>query len=174
MKRILFLFIICCTLLATLSTKVVAQAGNAINFQNATYNSHGDFIYCGQPNYGFTNKLTVSAWVKWTTDPSSWAVGNHNQTGDEREGSYSTYIAYATHNTLNTTTEHGQFWLRNAKTGNKVEFTVENTSGTKATASFASNLVSGIWYFLTGVYDGSLSSNQLTLYINGTVVANAT
>ncbi|HPG40294.1 MAG TPA: FlgD immunoglobulin-like domain containing protein [bacterium] len=164
MKKLLLICIIIITVF-TSSNYLFAQAGTAINFQNATFNSHGDFIYCGSPAFELTNKITVTAWIKWTTDPKLWSVANH----DEREGQYSTYLAYATHNTLDITTEHGLFWLRNTKTSNKVQFMVENSSGTKATATSSTSLSSGTWYFLAGTYDGT----NVRLYLNGTLEDNA-
>lgn len=136
-RSILSLFLACFVAIPLLGT-----AGTAINFQNATFNSHGDFIYCGQPDYAFTDKLTVAVWIKWTTDPGAFA--RSKATHDEREGNYATYMAYAEHNATNVNTdEEGQFWLRTAKTGNKFEFTVENASGTKVTAVSTTKPVSG-------------------------------
>ncbi len=133
-----------------------SQSGYMMNFQNLDYMSHGDFIYCGSPDYSFTDKLTVAAWVKWTTDPQSFAVTPANH---EREGQYSTYIAYTSHNSE----DNGQFWLRNSKTANKFEFLVQNTSGTIATATSTSNPAEDTWFFVTGVYNGT----NVKLYIDG-------
>ncbi len=161
MKKTLILLTLITSVFFLVPGNLYSQAGTAINFQNANFNSHGDFIYCGAPNYGFTDQLTVAVWIKWTTDPSSWSVSNH----DEREGQYSSYISYATHNTLNITTEHGQFWLRNTKVSNKFEFTVENESGTKVSVTSSTKPSTGTWYFLTGTYDGS----KVRIYVNGSL-----
>lgn len=142
------------------STNLFSQAGNAIYLQNSDYMSHGDFIYCGNPDYGFTNELTVAVWIKWTIDPKNFAV---TPTNHEDEGYYSTYIAYGSHNTLIFSSDNGQFWFRNAKTGNKFEFLVENTSNVIVTATSVTNPAQDTWYFLTGVYDGT----NIYLYVNG-------
>jgi hypothetical protein len=166
MKKILLSIGIYCLLTCFSINTIIAQAGYAINFQNLNYMTHGDFIYCGQPNYGFTDKITITAWVKWTTDPQSFSV---TPTNHENEGTYSTYVAYGSHNSRNISSDNGQFWLRNAKTGNKFEFLVENSSNTIVTASSPSfNPNQGQWYFLAGVYDGS----NVILYVDG-VLANS-
>lgn len=165
MNKKSFIYFSLFVILVINSLDLYCQIGNALYFQNNTFNSHGDFVYCGQPNYNFTDKITVTAWIKWTIDPTNWAVQNH----EEREGYYATYIAYATHNTLNINNEHGQFWLRNTKTGNKIQFTVENASGIKATATSTLNPTANTWYFIAGVYDGS----KVKLYINGQLQGEA-
>ena len=155
-KKSILLFVI------AMIAPLTVHAENALNFMNETFNSHGDFVYCGQPTFSFTDKLTVSLWIKWTTDPGSFA--RSKATHDEREGYYATYIAYAEHNATDVNTdEDGQFWLRTTKTGNQFEFSVETASGTKATVASTTKPVSGTWYYVAGTYDGS----NLKLYVNG-------
>ncbi|MHB1050224.1 MAG: LamG-like jellyroll fold domain-containing protein [Bacteroidota bacterium] len=137
------------------------QTGNAVYFQNADYMTHGDFIYCNAPNYGFTNQLTVTAWVKWTVDPSSFATSPSNH---ENEGEFATYIAYGKHNANDIKSDNLQFSLRNAKTGNKFQFVVHTSGGIiEATSTVGPSV--GTWYFLAGVYDGS----KVSIYVDGTL-----
>jgi hypothetical protein len=148
-------------LFAILSVGLHGQTGNAVYFQNADYMTHGDFIYCSAPNYGFTNQLTVTAWVKWTVDPSSFATSPLNH---ENEGQYATYIAYGKHNANDINSDNLQFSLRNAKTGNKFQFVVHTTGGIiEATSTVGPSV--GTWYFLAGVYDGS----KVSIYVDGTL-----
>ena len=158
MKRVLPLLVIL-FLIAFLSG-THAQTNYAINFQNLDYMSHGDFIYCGSPNYGFTNELTVSLWVKWSTDAKNFSV---TPTSHENEGQYSTYIGYGSHNSTTIGSDNGQFWFRNSKVGNKIEFLVQNTSNVTGLVDYAMIPVTGTWYYLTGVYNGS----QLKIYVDG-------
>ncbi len=141
--------------------RTLVGQGYAINFQNADYMAHGDFVYCGAPNYGFTDKFTITAWVKWTTDPNSFAT---SPTNHENEGSYATYVAYGKHNSNDITTDSLQFSLRNAKTGNKFEFVIQTTSGIKTVTSTVGPS-NGTWYFLAATYDGS----NIRFYVDGTL-----
>lgn len=158
MNRVLLLIV--SFFFIALVPRTPAQTNYAINFQNLNYMSHGDFVYCGSPNYGFTNELTVALWVKWTTDPKNFSV---TPTSHENEGQYSTYIGYGSHNSTAIGSDNGQFWFRNSKVGNKIEFLIQNTSNATGLVDFAMIPVSGTWYYLTGVYNGS----QLKLYVDG-------
>ncbi|MBI5646431.1 MAG: LamG domain-containing protein [Ignavibacteriae bacterium] len=144
------------------ATTTFAQGGaQALDLKNSTYLSHGDFVYFGSPNYEFGNTLTVAAWVKWTTDPGSY-VNNHN----EHEGRWANILTIDKHNAK----DNGQFWLQHTMSNQKFEFAVQTTSGRSYIVS-TTEPEEDIWYYLVGVYDGSLSSNRMKLYVNGVLEA---
>lgn len=140
-----------------LSGNLYPQAGGrALYLQNADYLSHGDFVYCGAPNYGFTDKLTICAWVKWTVDPSSY-VNNHY----EQEGRKANLITIDRHNSR----DNGQFWLQHTNNNGKFEWSVQ-ASGRETIVS-TTTPQQNVWVYLTAVYDGSSTGKKLILYVNG-------
>ncbi len=144
------------------ATTAFAQGGaQALDLKNSTYLSHGDFVYFGSPNYNFGNTLTVAAWVKWTTDPGSY-VNNHN----EHEGRWANILTIDKHNAK----DNGQFWLQHTMSNQKFEFAVQTTSGRSYIVS-TTEPEEGVWYYLVGVYDGSLSNDRMKLYVNGVLEA---
>ena len=138
-----------------------AQNNNALELANANFLTHGDFVYLGSPDYGFTNKLTVAAWFKWTVDPQTALTTNH-----ESEGQYANFVTIDRHNAL----YQGQFWLQHSRDNSKYEFDVRNSTGTKVsvrTSTASNSSDNDIWYYLVGVYDDDDPSNSLKIYLNG-------
>ena len=138
----------------------LAQVNNAIELSNENFLEHGDFVYLGSPDYGFTNKLTVAAWFKWNADPQTVLTTNH-----ESEGRYANIVTLDRHNALN---QGGQFWLQHSRDNSKYQFDVRTTSDKKSvqTSTISNSLDEGRWYFLVGVYDGD-ASQSLKIYLNG-------
>jgi hypothetical protein len=130
--------------------------GRALYLQNADYLYHGDFVYCGAPNYGFTNKLTVCAWVKWTVIPQNY-INVHN----DLEGRRANIITIDRHNAK----DSGQFWLQHSLNNNNFEWAVQTNSRQYIQSSTIPQ--QNVWVYLTGVYDGSSSGERLILYVNG-------
>lgn len=110
-------------------------------------------------NAAATDKLTVQAWVRWTVDPSTpgvdaWA----NIASQTNDGAGS----------------NGTFWLQHNQTNTSFEFAIKPT-GTRRHVYSSTSLVTierGVWYLVTGVYDGD--RNPVKLYVNGTDVTDRT
>lgn len=137
---------------------LVAQSGgNAVDLYNENYLLHGDFIDMGSPDYGFTNKITVCAWVKWNVNPQTY-INNHNET----EGRYADIVAMDRH----TVKDNGQFWLQHSSSNTSFQWTVQTTTSRRSVTSSTSPS-NNTWYYLTGVYDDTDPSKSLKIYVNG-------
>ncbi|MDD5362568.1 MAG: T9SS type A sorting domain-containing protein [Ignavibacteria bacterium] len=130
--------------------------GRALNLQNADYLAHGDFVYCGAPNYGLTDKLTVCAWVRWTVNPQTY-VNVHS----DQEGRRANIITLDRHNAK----DNGQFWLQHSLNNNNFEWAVQTDTRQNVQSSTVPQ--QNVWVYLTGVYDGSSTGEKLILYVNG-------
>lgn len=133
------------------------DGGNAIDLYNENYLAHGDFIDCGSPNYGFTNKVTVCAWVKWNVNPQTY-MNNHN----EQEGRNADIITIDKHNIK----DNGQFWLQHSNSNNYFQWAVQTTSA-RRTIQSTSSPANGTWYFVAGVYDDTDPNYSMKIYVNG-------
>jgi Concanavalin A-like lectin/glucanases superfamily/Secretion system C-terminal sorting domain len=133
------------------------SGGYALYLQNANYLNHGDFVYCGSPNYGFTDKLTIACWVKWTTNPQTY-VNAHS----ENEGMWANIITIDKHNSK----DNGQFWLQHSSGNNNFEWAVQSVSSRQYIQSTTKPL-QDVWYYIVGVYDGSSAGKKMILYVNG-------
>ena len=156
-----------------LATFAFAQpgGGEAAKFQNGNYLDHGDFIYFGSQDVLYQNpstnlnKLTVAAWVKWTINPqdAAYPAVNNHETNEERKATIISKERYHSRDV-------GQFWLQHTTTNNAFEFSIRNTNSRYTVTAQAPQ--QDKWYYVVGVYDGSLSSARLKLYINGSLVAS--
>jgi hypothetical protein len=107
-------------------------------------------VNMGAPDFGIGGNaaFSMSAWVRWGVDP---ATGNQwaNIASNGNSGS-------------------GQFWLQHAQLNNRFEFAVK-TSVTRNYVQSKTAPVSGQWYHVVGVYDGS----ALHIYVNGVLDDNS-
>jgi hypothetical protein len=99
------------------------------------------------PGLGSGNKMTVTAWVKWS---SKTGAGNWANVVAINKGSGSSG-------------DDGQFWLQHNTDNSAFEFAVENNSSVKSYATSTTNPSIGVWYHVAGVYDGS----YINIYVNG-------
>lgn len=138
------------------NTAFCQSGGTALFLQNENYLSHGDFVYFGAKDYGFTNKLTVACWVKWTVNPGTYS-NNHN----ENEGRWANLITIDRHNTK----DNGQFWLQHSSSNANFEWAVQASSRKYIQSTTVP--AQDVWVYLVGVYDGSSAGKTMRLYVNG-------
>jgi hypothetical protein len=131
--------------------------GRALYLSNENYLTHGDFVYCGSPDYGFTDKLTVACWVKWTTNPQTYT-----NVHSEYEGMCANIITIDKHNAKN----NGQFWLQHSSGNIHFEWAVQAVSSKQFIQS-TTTPVQNEWYYIVGVYDGSSAGKKMIFYVNG-------
>lgn len=108
-----------------------------------------------------TDKLTVQAWVRWTETPGSSASANIASQTTSSDGS------------------SGLFWLQHSGDCKSFEFAVRTDSGTNPRRFAQSDptkvtIQQGVWYLVTGVYDGSLTNNNVKIYVNNSDVSIST
>jgi len=108
-------------------------------------------------NTANTDKFTIQAWVRWTSEPStasSWA-NIASQTTSANGSS-------------------GTFWLQHNYNNSSFEFAINPTGARRYVLSDASKVTieRGVWYLVTGVYDGDRS--PVKLYVNDEDVTDRT
>ncbi len=143
--------------LLTVSRASAQAGGNAIDLYNENYLAHGDFIDMGSPDYGFTDQVTVCAWVKWNVNPQNY-MNNHN----EQEGRNADIVTIDKHNVK----DNGQFWLQHSNSNNYFQWDVKTTSSRRSITSSTSPS-NNTWYFVVGVYDNTDPFKTLKIYVNG-------
>ncbi len=96
------------------------------------------------------NKLTVTMWVKWQSK-SKLGVGQWANLFSMADSSASQ--------------NQGVFWVQHNSDNSKFEISLH--TNTKSTIQSNTTPVDGQWYHVAMVYDGSLGSDNLKLYVNG-------
>ncbi len=132
------------------------SVGRTIYLSNENYLTHGDFVYCGSPDYGFTDQLTVACWVKWTANPQTY-VNVHS----ENEGILANIITIDKHNAK----DNGQFWLQHSPGNTKFEWAVQASSRQYIQSTTVP--AQDVWYYLVGIYDGNSAGKKMIFYVNG-------
>jgi hypothetical protein len=156
MVKNVFLPVILITLLHFLPADA-QTTNNAIFLNNSTLSGNNGFVYLGAPDYQFTDKITISMWVKWNVDPNTYANLNEKYkwgnliTMDRVDYPYQ---------------DNGMFWFQHSSDNRKFEWALKSVTGRTYIQSNTSPQKDK-WYFLTGVYDGSASDTTMKLYVNG-------
>lgn len=111
------------------------------------FNGTSDYVMLGNADLSLSNKLTVTAWVKWDTLPS--------------KGNPWANIVTMSSNTSNG--DDGQFWLQHNSNNTNFEFAIKFAGGARKVINGTTQPSQGIWYHLAGTYNG----NTMCLYVNG-------
>jgi MSHA biogenesis protein MshQ len=128
-----------------------AIAGNPGSCRYGALDGINDYVDIGTASaLTFTNKITVSAWVRWNISP---AAGNN----------------WANLVSANSSTvgDNGQFWLQHSTSNGKYEFAVQTTGGRTYVIGTVSP-IQGQWQYVTGTYDGA----TLRVYVNGVLAGS--
>jgi hypothetical protein len=114
------------------------------------FNGSNDYVNVGVIN-NFSNTITLSAWAKTTNASAGWIFIIGQAPSTSCTSPYSTYgIAF----------DPSQSYF---------DFELSNSSAVRVQTLKSATVAANTWYYLTGVYNGSL----MTLYINGVVVATS-
>ncbi|NOY24085.1 MAG: LamG domain-containing protein [Acidobacteria bacterium] len=118
-------------------------AGKLCN--SGVFDGSSSYVSMANSNFGFGNRMSVAAWVKWNIDP---ATGQN----------------YANIISINSTsqTDTGQFWLQHDNNNQHFQFAVTTTNARYFVNSTTSP-VQDVWYHVVGVYD----RNRIRIYVNG-------
>ena len=156
MKTLITLFAI----IFTAVTAIAQPRGEQAIF-NATSNSYIDYgkgmNLNGYNNIDGGSKLSITLWVKW--DDKSVA------------GSWANIF------TLNDSISNGDkgvFWIQHSQNNDKFEFALTTQDGNRKFIQSTTNPQAGIWYHIACVFDGTLNSQNMKLYVNGVLEASAT
>ncbi len=141
-------FFIILFLVTIFAGTAAAQPVNGNSGHCLEFNGTSSGVTFNNNNLGLSgNTMTVTVWVKCnsTTNEGNWAGivaidnGNSSASGDD-----------------------GQFWLQHSQLNTLFEFAVQTSNGRQYVQSVTSP-VTGQWYHVAGVYDGS----YVNIYVNG-------
>ncbi|MEI6347486.1 MAG: LamG-like jellyroll fold domain-containing protein [Bacteroidota bacterium] len=156
MKKYYFTFV----LVLTISILFAQHTGQQAIF-NATSNSYIDYGK-GINLSGYNNKLsngtamTITMWVKW---------GKKTAAGVGEWANLFTLADTAISG------DNGVFWVQHNQTNTKFEFALNTQTSGRQYIQSNTNPVDGVWYHIACVYDASLSTKNMKLYINGILEA---
>lgn len=136
------------------------EGGQALRLDNLTFTEGGDFVYFPEYDYGFSDELTVAAWIRWDSNPGSTISNPHEPT----QNKWANLVTLDYHDA----TDQGQFWLQHNSGNTKFEWAVRSGSARRSVFSNTAP-VAHTWYYVVGVYDGNPTEGNtaLRLYING-------
>ncbi len=128
--------------------------GVAVNGANTTngmlcnagqFNGSTQYVSIPNADFGFGNRMSVSAWVRWDIDPSTGQ--NH---------------ANIISNNTASQIDVGQFWLQHDNGNQHFQFAV-TTTNSRYVVNSTTSPQQGVWYQVVGVYD----RNRIRIYVNG-------
>ncbi|MCB2203985.1 T9SS type A sorting domain-containing protein [bacterium] len=149
-----------------LSNTCAQEGGQALFLDNIDYTEGGDFVYFPEHDFGFTDEITVAAWIRWETPPTNTITNPHEPT----QNKWANLVTIDYHDDI----DEGIFWLQHNSGNTKFEWAVRTGSSRKFIQSSTVPL-QGIWYYLVGVFDGNPAegNTSMRLYINGVQEASA-
>ena len=155
--------IIIAAILSFIFSTSFSQTNNkAVFLNNNNYTENNQSFYFGSTNYNFTDKLTISVWVKWNALPDTSANNNVRY-------KWANIVTLA--NSSNNNVDLGQFWLQHSEKNSLFEIAV--SASTRKYIYSKTTPVAGKWYFLTAVYNGSSPDTTLKFYVNGVLEGRA-
>lgn len=129
------------------------------NASDSSYIDYGKAInLTGFSSLSGGKKLSITLWVKWDTKT------------DASVGQWANLFTMADSSSSG---DNGVFWIQHNSDNTKFEFALQNSSSRQLVQS-TMNPVEGQWYHIACVFDGTLSTKNMKLYINGIENASLT